>query len=461
MLKQSLGMAALSLAITGAAQAQTTIAQDDFDGNQTWLTRTFTPDNSGNTGFGGNPGTFGGSNFDVFGITNRGLLFDLADDSEVVGGPVEGTDRLGFAGIGANDPGNFVAALDTENGNNPGGFVNAVWTFDVSGYENISLSTDFVAYGDFEDSDNFVFTAQIDGGPVTTAFDIGLTAAQDAADNYYQVTNDAGNTYDQYFNPFWDNDEWVELTTNGPGSFMGSTLDYHFADNGTGGVDSFNGEFINDDGIANNGEILIDSFSGLQTVRAYNEVNSFGDFDNTNFESFNDPLFDQVSGTQLGMDLQTITSAIAGTGSTLTLTLNGFMNGSVEVFAFDNILIEGDLIGSATFIPGDFDGSGQVEQGDLTLLLNNWGAVVADGQAPEAGWVNLDDITAPAIDQDELTLLLNNWGNIAPLSDVLIDEISLATGLSTSEVTALIPEPTTAMVLALGGLGLLARRRSA
>jgi len=121
--------------------------------------------------------------------------------------------------------------------------------------------------------------------------------------------------------------------------------------------------------------------------------------------------------------------------------------------------LTGQVGALASFIPGDFDGSGQVEQGDLTLLLNNWGAVVADGQAPEAGWVNLDDITAPAIDQDELTLLLNNWGNIAPLSDVLIDEISIATGLSTSEVTALIPEPTSLSLLMLAsGVGLMRRR---
>jgi len=111
------------------------------------------------------------------------------------------------------------------------------------------------------------------------------------------------------------------------------------------------------------------------------------------------------------------------------------------------------------FIAGDFDGSGQVEQGDLTLLLTYWGAVVADGQAPDSSWVNTADITAGAIDQDELTVLLSNWGNTASLNDDLVDEISATTGLSSMQITAMIPEPTTAIVFSLGLISLLSRRQ--
>ena len=51
-------------------------------GNQVFLTRVLTPNNQANPGFGGAPGTFGGSPFDYFGITDRRINFDVADDSD-------------------------------------------------------------------------------------------------------------------------------------------------------------------------------------------------------------------------------------------------------------------------------------------------------------------------------------------------------------------------------------------
>lgn len=53
-------------------------------------------------------------------------------------------------------------------------------------------------------------------------------------------------------------------------------------------------------------------------------------------------------------------------------------------------------------LAGDFDGDGQVDQGDLTLLLSNWGATVAPGPWP----ADFDG----TVDQNELTELLSNWG---------------------------------------------------
>ncbi len=59
-------------------------------------------------------------------------------------------------------------------------------------------------------------------------------------------------------------------------------------------------------------------------------------------------------------------------------------------------------------IVGDYNGSGQVEQGDLDLVLQNWG----DPTPPiPAGWVN--DLPSGIIDQGELDGVLLNWGDTA------------------------------------------------
>lgn len=78
--------------------------------------------------------------------------------------------------------------------------------------------------------------------------------------------------------------------------------------------------------------------------------------------------------------------------------------------AFDpiagRVLYQSAIVGP---LAGDFNNNGAVENGDLTLLLNNWGAAVPP---VPAGWTG-DQPTTPAIDNSELTALLNNWGNTA------------------------------------------------
>ncbi|MEM7576959.1 MAG: hypothetical protein AAF328_05730 [Planctomycetota bacterium] len=86
-------------------------------------------------------------------------------------------------------------------------------------------------------------------------------------------------------------------------------------------------------------------------------------------------------------------------------------------------------------IPGDYDDSGSVEQGDLNLVLNNWGQ-----DAPFEP--NGDPFATLAVDQEELNRVLNNWGNTAVNPDF--------TGFS-------VPEPTSALLLSLTAF---ARRRS-
>ncbi|MEM7576319.1 MAG: PEP-CTERM sorting domain-containing protein [Planctomycetota bacterium] len=89
-------------------------------------------------------------------------------------------------------------------------------------------------------------------------------------------------------------------------------------------------------------------------------------------------------------------------------------------------------------IVGDYDDSGSVEQGDLNLVLNNWGQ-----DAPFEP--NGDPFASLAVDQEELNRVLNNWGN---------------TSNPPSFEGFTVPEPSALAML--GGLALAGlRRRSA
>ncbi|MEM8782197.1 MAG: choice-of-anchor tandem repeat NxxGxxAF-containing protein [Planctomycetota bacterium] len=54
-------------------------------------------------------------------------------------------------------------------------------------------------------------------------------------------------------------------------------------------------------------------------------------------------------------------------------------------------------------LTGDYNDSGQVEQGDLNLVLNNWGQ-------PAPFTPNGGPFATPNVDQEELNRVLNNWG---------------------------------------------------
>lgn len=86
----------------------------------------------------------------------------------------------------------------------------------------------------------------------------------------------------------------------------------------------------------------------------------------------------------------------------------------------------------------DFDGNCMVGDGDLTLLLANWGQPVPP---IPSGWIGAAP-TAPGIGDDELTTLLSTWGQTAqgPL------------------LTTPTPEPSTAL-LSLIGLVIASRWR--
>ncbi len=91
-------------------------------------------------------------------------------------------------------------------------------------------------------------------------------------------------------------------------------------------------------------------------------------------------------------------------------------------------------------IAGDYNGSGSVEQGDLDLVLNNWGQGTPVGQAAPAGWLN--DLPQGAVDQRELDRVLNNWGS-ADAPDF---------------AGSAVPEPTAGIVAAVALVALRRRR---
>ncbi|TWT42892.1 PEP-CTERM sorting domain-containing protein [Botrimarina hoheduenensis] len=94
----------------------------------------------------------------------------------------------------------------------------------------------------------------------------------------------------------------------------------------------------------------------------------------------------------------------------------------------DNLVIS-TLNTVQTNNPGDFNGDGKVDNGDLNLLLGNWGS-----PSVPAAWVN--GFVTP-VDNGELNALLGNWG--------------FGVGVA-------VPEPS-ALMLSLLGLATCARRR--
>ncbi len=105
-------------------------------------------------------------------------------------------------------------------------------------------------------------------------------------------------------------------------------------------------------------------------------------------------------------------------------------------------------------LPGDYNGNGTVEQGDLDLVLNNWGRSYGNFENPQPGWVTqrprqdfdggFNQVADGTVDQNDLDAVLNNWGRAAAVSS---GGGSLA-----------VPEPGLgALALALGAL--LRRRR--
>ncbi|MEO0586911.1 MAG: PEP-CTERM sorting domain-containing protein, partial [Planctomycetota bacterium] len=260
-----------------------------------------------------------------------------------------------------------------------------------------------------------------------TAIQLYQTEAQDLADTLYEIDMEGGGTSNAYETPFFDEDEWNFLTTNGPGNFAGTNVDYHPDDDGTG-----------DDTTANDGFIPEPVLGNLT-----NEVRALtsGSFTDEEFNAFKDPLYAFTSGstTELDDNFTTVTADITGTGSTLTLDFRGLFNGNQEFLIFDNIIISGDLIGGM-LVPGDANGDMIVDTADLAILAGNFGMMNI------VGGIGVGDFNEDGnVDTGDLAILAGNFG--------------FGTG---PVATAVIPEPASLALIGAGlGLAGLRRRRSA
>jgi hypothetical protein len=88
-------------------------------------------------------------------------------------------------------------------------------------------------------------------------------------------------------------------------------------------------------------------------------------------------------------------------------------------------------VGTLT-LSGDYNGNGAVEQGDLDLVLLNWGTIAAE---PPSGWIN--DVPSGQVGQAQLDGVLLHWGDVVPF------EAAIA-----ANPAAPVPEPAGCVMLA-------------
>ena len=93
-------------------------------------------------------------------------------------------------------------------------------------------------------------------------------------------------------------------------------------------------------------------------------------------------------------------------GQTITLDSIQFFGAGDATVWLDAVMFNPfGTLGAAIIdaLAGDFNGNGSVEQGDLDLVLNNWGGARGD-------WSNAAGFASAGVDQEELDAVLNNWG---------------------------------------------------
>ena len=97
-------------------------------------------------------------------LASASIPFSLMDDS-LANFPA---DSLGI--IDERNLDQFFGVTDTANGDNPTGEVVATWDFDINNQQNLTISIDMAAMGDFETADYFTWKASIDGGTEQVLF---------------------------------------------------------------------------------------------------------------------------------------------------------------------------------------------------------------------------------------------------------------------------------------------------
>ncbi|TWT48290.1 PEP-CTERM sorting domain-containing protein [Botrimarina hoheduenensis] len=175
-------------------------------------------------------------------------------------------------------------------------------------------------------------------------------------------------------------------------------------------------EFIGDTA---EGDLLIYNDSNVSTTdQAFADVIKIIDTDGNNVEA-NFNLIGGGSALDIGNGAGIYDFSYDAASGTLAVL--DFFNRNVFIFEVGAVVEP---------VQGDFNGDGKVDNGDLNLLLGNWGSATVPGT-----WVN--GFTAP-VDNGELNALLGNWG--------------FGVGVA-------VPEPASALLLGLAAAAVTARRR--
>jgi len=406
-----------------------------------------------------------GDGFGKFTVGDN-IPFSLVDDSA----DVFPADELGIIDSASN-PDEFFGLVDTQNSDNNGP-LNAVWVFDIAGYENLSLSIDAGAMGDFESSDVITMTYSIDGGPeqelfsfsadedasqsytlaggATVALDdplvetttstvlsnvlqtltrsldgtgseltVTLTGTADGGSEAFALQNlvieaheaaervvvayDMVGSSSQNLISFTNNAPEFDSPADGFGKYrLGDDIPFALVDDSAGSFPADSLGII--DSAANSDEFFgatdtvnsntsgpvsatwLFDISGFYNLSVSLDAGAMGDFESSdsftvtysidgaqelvlfNFEAdeaaaqdytladgdtfnLNDPLVETTTGTVLSNALQTLTQSLSGTGSELALTFTAETDGGSEAFAFQNLVIEGEVDESTTGEP--------------------------------------------------------------------------------------------------------------
>ena len=202
------------------------LAVDDFDNEQMFLSRMLNPDLSGNP----IPGTFASSNLSVFGIVDRTVNENFADDTLI------DPSLSGLLPSTVTD--NFLAQADLLNPDNDGS-ATLQYTVDISEAENLDFSIDIAAMGNFENSDTSLIVATIDGGAPQLL--VGVVPDVSIAQEYFFEDGSSQTLSDPMtangiilINSF----QTITVPIFGTGSVL--TLDFTFSGNGPNEEVAFN-----------------------------------------------------------------------------------------------------------------------------------------------------------------------------------------------------------------------------